>query len=171
MSTLSLLPSLVVLGTAAVVAARLAVVRPSPPERRDARRLAARALAIAAAAQALHFLEEATTGFRTQLGDVFGLPAMSLSFFVVFNVVWLLVWVASVPAVRLGNALGFFAAWFLAIAGTLNGVLHPALAVGIGGYFPGLVSSPVIAAASLWLWVRLRRATAEGIPEALTSGP
>ena len=169
MSMLSLLPSFVVLGTAAVAAAGLAIVRPSPPERGGARRVAARALAIAAAAQALHFLEEATTGFRMQLGDVFGLPAMSLSFFAVFNVVWLLLWVASVPAVRRGHALGFFAAWFLAIAGMLNGVLHPAVAMGIGGYFPGLVSSPVIAVASVWLWIRLRQATAEGMPDAVSS--
>jgi len=156
---LSLVPSLIVLGVAAILAARLTVVRRSPPEAEAARRLAAHALAAAATVQGLHFLEETATGFRTHLGGVFGLPAMPLAFFLTFNLAWLAVWAASVPAMRRGYTAGFFAAWFLAIAGMLNGVLHPALAVAVGGYFPGLISSPAIAAASVWLWIRLRRAT------------
>ncbi len=166
---ISLLPTLIVLGAAALMAGRLAVVRPSPPEKGEARRAAARALGVAVVAQGLHFFEESATGFRTELGDVLGLPAMPLSFFVVFNVAWLAVWVASVPAVRRGHAVGFFAAWFLAIAGTLNGVLHPVLAAAAGGYFPGLISSPVIAAASVWLWIQLRRATVGGRPRSAGS--
>jgi hypothetical protein len=123
--------------------------------------MAARALAAAATVQGLHFLEETATGFRTQLGGAFGLPPMPLAFFLTFNLAWLAFWFASVPAIRRGHMLGFFAAWFLAIAGILNGVLHPVLAVDAGGYFPGLISSPAIAAASVWLWIQLRRATAK----------
>ena len=96
---------------------------------------------------------------------------MPASFFLVFNVAWLVIWVASLPAIRRGHPVGFFAAWFLAIAGMLNGVLHPALAVGAGGYFPGLISSPVIAAASVWLWIRLHGATATSPLASVGSGP
>ena len=64
-----------------------------------------------------------------------------------------------VPGVGAGRRLAFFAAWFLALAGLLNGVAHPAFAVGVGGYFPGLVTSPFIGAAGIWLWLRLRQTT------------
>jgi hypothetical protein len=60
---------------------------------------------------------------------------------------------------RSARPAAFFAAWFLAIAGMFNGIAHPFLALAAGRYFPGLVSSPVIAAASVWLWLRLRDAT------------
>ena len=84
---------------------------------------------------------------------------MPLSFFLLFNVTWLAIWVASVPGLRSGRPAAFFAAWFLAIADLFNGIAHPLLAVASGGYFPGLVTSPFIAAAAALLWIRLRRAT------------
>jgi hypothetical protein len=55
--------------------------------------------------------------------------------------------------------LAVFAAWFLAIAGMFNGIAHPLLAIAERGYFPGVVSSPFICVASVWLWLRLRKAT------------
>lgn len=84
---------------------------------------------------------------------------MSFSFFVAFNVTWLVIWAVSVRVLRTGHRGAFFAAWFLAIAGMINGVAHPLLALAAGGYFPGLVSSPFVAAACLLLWLRLRAAT------------
>mgnify|MGYP001811772706 CR=1 FL=1 len=84
---------------------------------------------------------------------------MSLPVFLGFNLVWIAIWVASIPGLRSGSAGAFFAAWFLAIAGALNGIAHPLLAVAAGGYFPGLLSSPLIGAAGVWLWLRLRAAT------------
>ena len=156
----SLLPSAVFLGVAGLAAIRLASVRWSPPDHSEKRRKAARALAVAVGAQGAHFIEEATTGFYAQFGELFGVPGMPRSFFLAFNLAWLAIWVASIPAVRSGQALGFFAAWFLAIAGMLNGVAHPMFAIAAGAYFPGLVSAPVIGAASVWLWLQLRRATA-----------
>ena len=47
----------------------------------------------------------------------------------------------------------------LAIAGTFNGIAHPALALAAGGYFPGLISSPVIGVAGVLLWRSLLRST------------
>ena len=135
---LTVLPSLLVLGAVA---------------------LAARALAVAVGVQSIHFTEEAATGLHARLGPLFGLPAMPLSMFVAFNLTWIAIWVAAIPGVRSARAPALFAAWFLAIAGMVNGIAHPLLAVAAGGYFPGLISSPVIGSAGVWLWVRLRRAT------------
>ena len=154
---LSLLPSIVVLGILALIA--LTLSRKSPTERAVERTAAARVLALTTGVQSVHFAEEWLTGFHERFPALFGLPAMPLSVFVTFNAVLIGVWLASVPGIRRGQSLAFPASWFLALAGMLNGVAHPLLAVIVGGYFPGLLSSPFIAAAAVWLWITLQRAT------------
>lgn len=156
---LGILPSLLVLGLVALAAVRLVSSRRSPPESVAERRDAARALAIAAGIQALHFSEEAATGLHERLPALLGLPAMPLPLFVIFNLTFLAIWGTSVPALRSARAPALFAAWFLAIAGVVNLVAHPLLAIASAGYFPGLATSPLIGGASLWLWHRLRAAT------------
>lgn len=156
---MSLLPSVIVLGTAALAALWLARIRTSASGSGVERRAAARALGLAVVVQGIHFGEEAAGGFHERLGALLGLPEMPFVFFVLFNVSWLGIWMVSVPGLRAGRTAAFFAAWFLAIAGIANGIAHPLLALASEGYFPGLLSSPVIAAASLWLWTRLRAAT------------
>ncbi len=155
----SLLPSIFILGLAALAALILARSRRSPAENKSQRLAASHALALATGIQAIHFAEEAATGFHERLGPVFGLPEMPFSFFMAFNLAWLGIWIVSVPGVRSAHTGAFFAAWFLAIAGMFNGIGHPLLAAAAGGYFPGLVSSPFIAASGVWLWLRLRSAT------------
>lgn len=86
-----------------------------------------------------------------------------LSLFVAFNVTWIAIWMASIPFLRLGRRPAFFAAWFIAIAGVLNGIAHPMMAIASGGYFPGLVTSPIIGVAGVVLWQRLLRATSQPI--------
>jgi hypothetical protein len=47
------------------------------------------------------------------------------------------------------------------------------LAIAAGSYLPGLVSSPFIGVASVWLWSRLRRATSQHalvLPNAVSHG-
>ena len=156
---LSLLPSAFVLGLAALAALLLVLSRRSPPENVAERLAAARALAVAVGVQSVHFAEEVGTGFHERFPALLGLPAMPVSFFVAFNLTWIGIWVASVPGLRAARPAAFFAAWFLAIAGMLNGIAHPLLAVAADGYFPGLVSSPVIGVASARVWIRLRGAT------------
>ncbi len=156
---INVLPSMIVLGLAAFAALLLVLSRRSPPENVAERLDAARALAIAVGVQSVHFAEEAATGLHERLGALLGLPGIPLSVFVVFNLTWIGIWVASVPGLRSARTVAVFAAWFLAIAGMFNGIAHPLLAIAAGGYFPGLVSSPFIGAASVWLWLRLRRAT------------
>ena len=155
---LSALPSVVILGLAMLAAAGLARAR-SPAPDRGVRLRAAGALVVAVLVQALHLAEEATTGFHERFPALMGLPAMSFPLFLGFNLAWLGIWCASVPGVRAGRPLAYFAAWFLAIAGVLNGVGHPAFAIAVGGYFPGLFTSPLIALAAAWLAVCLLSAS------------
>lgn len=156
---LNLLPSMLVLGLAALIALRLVQARLSLPGMVAERRAAARVLAIAVVVQGAHFTEEAATDLPQRLPALFGLPPIPFSLFVAFNLLWLGIWIVSVPALRSMLPGAFFAAWFLAVAGIVNGVLHPVLAAVERGYFPGLVSAPVIGVVSAWLWVRLHRAT------------
>ena len=156
---LSVLPSLFILGLVALAALRLTQTRPSPPEHVNGRKSAVRALGFTVLIQAAHFSEEVMTGFHEQFPALLGLPAMPLSFFVTFNLLWLGIWIVSIPGLLAASPIAFFAAWFLAIAGMLNGIAHPLLALAANGYFPGLASSPYIGGAGIWLWLQLRKST------------
>jgi hypothetical protein len=156
---LSILPSVLVLGLAALAAFLMTSTRASAPDKLTERSAAARALTLATVAQAIHFGEELATGLHRRLGDPFGLPDIPISAFVAFYLAWLSFWIWSIPGLRRSSAAAFFAAWFLAIAGVLNGLLHPVLATATGGYFPGLVTAIPVGLACAWLWLRLREAT------------
>jgi len=156
---LSILPSILVLGLVALVAVFLARRRVSPPAMKSERKSASRILGFAVVAQFIHFIEETATGFHEQFPAVFGLQSIPISVFIIFNLLWLLIWSASIAGVQAAYKPAFFAAWFLAIAGMVNGLAHPLLAITQGGYFPGLVSSPIVAIACILLWIRLRAAT------------
>lgn len=148
-----------VLGLVAIAAVHLALSRTSPAEAQADRRAAATLLGIATGIQGVHFVEEWTTGFHTRFPALLGLNPMPMSFFVSFNLMWIAIWIISVPFLRLRRRAAFFAAWFLAIAGILNGAAHPMMALASGGYFPGLITSPLIGIAGVILWQRLQRAT------------
>ncbi len=154
-----MLPSIIVLGLAALAAILLARRRPSPPGNTSERLTASHALALSTGIQIIHFIEEAATGFHERFPALLGFPSMPFSFFVVFNLAWIAIWIASIPGLRTARPVAFFAAWFLAIAGILNGIGHPLMAIAAGGYFPGLVSSPFIGLACAWTWFKLRLAT------------
>ncbi len=160
---LSVLPSVVVLGLVAIVAVRLALGRPSPVEAATERTAASTVLGIATAIQCVHFVEEWVTGFHVRFPALLGLDPMPLSFFVTFNLAWVAIWIVSIPFLRVGRTPAFFAAWFLSIAAILNGVAHPMMAISSGGYFPGLVTSPLIGIAGVILWQRLQKATSEAV--------
>lgn len=158
---LSLLPSIVILSSVSIAAVCLAVTRRSPIEAKVQRRDAALALSMAVGAQTMHFVEEWVTGFHELFPALVGLPAMSLRAFVTFNMAWIVIWISSIWGLGSGRPTAFFAAWFLALAGMFNGIGHPLMALSAGGYFPGLVTSPLIGLISVWLWLRLRGATRE----------
>lgn len=150
--------SVLILSAAALVALVLTRARPISGDE-GARRDAAGALALTVVVQTAHFAEEAATGFPERFPALLGLSPLPFPLFLVFNLTWLGIWGASIPGLRSGRDGAFFAAWFLGIAGLLNGIGHPLLAVVSGGYFPGLATSPAIGLASGLLCVRLRGAT------------
>ena len=48
-------------------------------------------------------------------------------------------------------------AYFLSIFMLANGLQHIGGSIYLGGFMPGVFSSPLLIAASLWLWTSLRR--------------
>lgn len=133
----------------------LAVTRRSMPGTEHARRRAATVMAATVVVQAAHFAEEYATGFPTTFPVVLGLEPWPTTLFVAFNLAWLVVWSWAAARLVSGSHLVGFPAWFLATAAMLNGAAHPLLAAHVGGYFPGLATSPVLGVAGLWLWRRL----------------
>ncbi|HSM30851.1 MAG TPA: HXXEE domain-containing protein [Woeseiaceae bacterium] len=153
------LPGLLILGLVALMALHRARTR-KPLAATDQRLLAAsRALALATAVQFVHFSEEWATGFNVRFPALFDLDPIPGEAFVVFNLAWIATWLVAIPMLRKARTFAFFVAWFLAIAGLLNGIAHPLLAAATDGYFPGLISSPFIGVAGLSLWRRLNVAT------------
>ena len=155
----SLLPSIIALGLAVIYALYLAVKRHPASNDEASLTSASHILTIAVMVQSIHFTEELVTGFHEAFPGFFGLDAIPLSIFITFNVVWIAIWIASIPGIRASSRPAYFAAWFLAIAGMLNGIAHPMLAFAQGEYFPGLFSSPFVAIACVLLWRRLQNAT------------
>jgi hypothetical protein len=54
-----------------------------------------------------------------------------------------------------GSRLALFPIWFFALASIGNGIAHPVLAIIARGYFPGLVTSPIVGIVGILLWRRL----------------
>jgi uncharacterized membrane protein YhdT len=111
-------------------------------------------------AQALHAAEEYATGFYIAFPSLLGLAPWPAGFFLALNLTWLAVWTVSAVGLRVGRAVADVPAWFLAIAAIANGLAHPLLAIRAGGYFPGLITSPLLAVGGILLWRRLMEVTA-----------
>lgn len=163
----SVLPSVVVLGAAAVIALLLTLARGNAAGNAKQLRATARLAVVALLLQALHFTEELATGFHRRFPEVLGLEAMSLPFFVGFNFIWLVAWGLSVWGLTRRVWAALFPLWFLGLGCALNGIAHPSLSLATGGYFPGLVTSPLSGLAGVLLLWRLFGITgAEARPHA-----
>ncbi len=114
-----------------------------------------RVFLFAVAVQCVHFLEELVTGFDVEFPKLLGLPPWPADFFVVFNVLWIAIWILSSVGLEQGRQLALLPIWFFALGMAINGLAHPALAVRAGGYFPGLGSSPVVGTVGVVLLIRL----------------
>ncbi|MDH4066701.1 MAG: hypothetical protein OEW19_20050 [Acidobacteriota bacterium] len=152
---LGILPSVAILGIAALVAVFLTIGRAWAAESQIRLPGAVHVAMVAVACQVGRFTEELLTGFHARFPALFGLAPMSLGFFVSFNVAWLVVWSLSAWGVAAHRRAALFPLWFLGIGCALNGVAHPALSVLAGGYFPGLVTSPVVGLVGVVLLRRL----------------
>lgn len=151
----SLLPSTIVLGVAAAIALFLTLSREWAHERKPLIRGAVRMAVAATLFQAAHFAEEFVTGFHEQFPALLGLPPMPIRIFVVFNLAWLMIWSLSAWGLAARRRVALFPLWFLGIGSVVNGVAHSLLSVLAGGYFPGLVTSPVAGFLGILLLRRL----------------
>jgi hypothetical protein len=124
------------LSAGAVVALFLTILRRPVGGDLVGRERTVRLFLIGLAAQCLHFMEEFVTRFQDRFPTLLGLPAWSQNFFVVFNLIWLRVWILSGIAMRRGYRLALFPVWFFAIGAIANGIAHPMLAVVAQGYSP-----------------------------------
>jgi Protein of unknown function with HXXEE motif len=158
----SLLPSAVVLGAFAGVAVFLTVTRGWAAGSAAHIRGAVNVTLLTISFQTMHFAEELLTGFRERFPALFDLPPMPLRFFVLFNLAWILVWSLCAWGLAARRRAALFPLWFLGIACIANGVAHPALSVLAGGYFPGLVTSPLVGVLGVLLLRRLARITHRG---------
>lgn len=99
--------------------------------------------------------EELVTGFHERFPALFGLPPMPLGFFVPFNLAWIIIWSLCVWGLAARRRAALFPLWFLGIGCIANGVAHPSFSALTGGYFPGLVTSPVVGVLGVLLLRRL----------------
>ncbi len=151
----SFLTGTVLLDLVLVAALLLTLGRRASWTDRAARRAVAGLSAVAIGVQGIHFLEEWATGFHRRLPELLGLEPWSAELWVSFNLAWLAIWLGSLAGLAAGWRAALVAVWFLALASAVNGVAHPLLALAVGGYFPGLWSSPAAGAAGVLLLRRL----------------
>ena len=159
---MSFVPSIIALSAMALVALVITVVRGAINAEAAALRSAVRMAILAIVCQGLHFAEEAGGGLNLRLPEFFGLEPIAMDSFVSVNLVALAVWVLCVPALTARVSAALFPLWFLAVASVSNALLHPALAIAAGGYFPGVLTSPVVGVAGLFLLRGLARITGPG---------
>jgi hypothetical protein len=151
------------LSAGAVVALLLTILRRPVDGDLAGRERVARLFLIGLAAHCLHFMEEFVTRFHDRFPALLGLPAWPENLFVVFNLIWLSIWILSAIGLQKGYPLALFPVWFFAIAAIANGIAHPMLAVVARGYFPGLITSPMIGVLGVLLWLRLKALTTSSI--------
>lgn len=89
----------------------------------------------------------------------------SPSFFVSFNVFWLVVWALSIRGLSAGRPAPLAALWLFGIAALANGVADPLLSARHAGDFPGLITSPPLGVAGFFPLRRLASVT-RGAPTA-----
>ena len=157
----SLIPTMIALAGPATAAVILTALRPgtSPDLRRSRRLLVVVGLTISA--QVLHFVEELRTELYVAFPTTFGFPAAPQSVFVWANITALVVWAAALVAVRHGSVIALIPLWFLGFAGLLNLFLHPSLALNAGGYYPGVVTAPLVGVLGIATIRELARVTAK----------
>lgn len=153
----------ILIGTAGLDLAFLAALALALPAPAGANAWRLRLPAIAAfVLQMLHFTEERRSGFAERFPEALGLAPWPGGFFDGFNILWLCLWAWAIVAGGAGYPARA-ALWFLALAAIANGLAHPLLALSVGGYFPGLYTSPLLGLGGIWLAMRLgRRSAAPG---------
>ncbi len=140
----SMLLGLSALYVVAAVALVLTIVRRAENPDRAARTRVIHLFLLGISCQCAHSIEEFVTGFYVRFPHFLGLAPWPSEFFVTFNLTWIALWVASAVGVWHNLQPAYFAVWFFALGMMVNGVAHPLLAVATQGYFPGLITSPIV---------------------------
>jgi hypothetical protein len=151
----SILTGTAVLWMGAAIALLLTILRHPVDGDLAGREQTARLFLLGLAVQCMHFMEEFITHFQDRFPALLGLPPWSERFFVAFNLIWLSIWILSTIGMQKGYRFALFPVWFFAIAAIANGIAHPLLAVVAHGYFPGLITSPILGILGVMLWLRL----------------
>jgi len=110
--------------------------------------------------QCLHCAEEFLTGFHLKAPVFLGFVPWPPEFFVVFNLIWIALWISAAVGIRSNLRIAFFPVWFFAIAMVGNAVWHPLLCLATGSYFPGLFTCPFGGVIGVMLLPRLWKLTA-----------
>ena len=156
----SYLPSVLALGTLLIASVVLTVARPHlRPEVRTSNRFSV-VVGLTILVQCLHFLEELRSHFAIRFPEIFGLQPFAENAFVWFNVMWLAIWAIALFAVRAGRVIAVCPLWFLGLGMVLNLLAHPMLALRTGGYFPGLLTAPLVGGLGILTIGELVRVTA-----------
>jgi len=155
----SMLTGTAVLWVAAALALLLTILRRPVDGDLAGREQTARLFLLGLAVQCMHFMEEFITHFQDRFPALLGLPPWSERFFVAFNLIWLSVWILSAIDLQRAYRFALFPVWFFAIAAVANGIAHPMLAAVVHGYFPGLITAPVLGVLGVLLWLRLMELT------------
>jgi hypothetical protein len=147
------------LSVAAAIAAWLTFARGPIVVGSASQRKAVGAAVLALVCQAAHFAEELVNDFPQHFPMILGLAPWSRSFFVSFNMSWLVIWGLSCWGAAAGLRVALFPIWFLGIASLANGFAHPLLSVRVNGYFPGLLTSPLVGVTGMVLLRQMALAT------------
>jgi hypothetical protein len=116
------------------------------------------AYAAAVLVQSAHLTEEYRTGFYRMFPPVLGSDPWSARQFLIFNLVWLGVFVIAGFGLARGWRPGVVVALFLALGGGIgNGLWHLMLGLRVGGYFPGAYTAPLVFLAGSALAFQLLR--------------
>jgi hypothetical protein len=124
-----------------------------------------RVFALAVLVFVAHVAEEYLGGVQEELPALFGRAAWSGERYLVFNGVWLLVFLTAAVTLRPDRPLPVLVVLFFAVAGGVgNGVLHSLLALGRSEYFPGSWTAVLCLGVGVWLLALLHGSSAEEAP-------
>jgi hypothetical protein len=148
-----------VLYAVAAIAIVLTIIRRPARNSGDAIDAIVRLYLVGIAFHCLHFTEEYVTRFYVRAPEFLGLVAWPSEFFVIFNLVWIALWLLAAVGVKSGMRVAFFPVWFFAVGMVGNAIWHPLLCLATGGYFPGLLTSPFAGIIGVMLVSRLWKLT------------
>lgn len=92
--------------------------------------------------QITHFLEEFYMGFYKELPSIFNANSWTGSQFILFNIVWLSIFLLAAIGSFNNIKLSFLIVWFFILIGGIgNGIMHIGLSLLRKEYFPGTVTA------------------------------